>query len=149
MTREECMREALKLAMKARDMGEVPVGCIITDSFGDIVGTGFNLRESENSALKHAEIIAIDEACRSLSSWRLTGCSLYVTLEPCPMCAGAIINSRISSVFYGAPDIQMGACGGVINLFMEAFGHSPRLYGGILERECGEILSEFFKKLRG
>lgn len=148
MTREEYMQKALMLAEKAKKMGEVPVGCVITDSFGNIIGSGHNLRESENSALMHAEIIAIDEACRTLNSWRLTGCSLHVTLEPCPMCAGAIINSRISSVFYGAPDRQMGACGGVINIFMERFGHSPKLYGGILEHECAEILSGFFKTIR-
>lgn len=148
MTREEYMQNTLKLAEEAKKAGEVPVGCVITDSSGNIIGSGHNLRESEKSALKHAEIIAIDEACRTLGSWRLTGCSLYVTLEPCPMCAGAIINSRISSVFYGAPDSQMGACGGVINIFMERFGHKPKLYGGILEQECAEILSGFFKKIR-
>lgn len=148
MTYENYMRQAIKLAKRAGKLGEVPVGCIITDGTGTIVGSGYNLCEAENSALRHAEIIAIDEACLSLNSWRLTGCSLYVTLEPCPMCAGAIINSRISNVYYGAADRQLGACGGVINLFMERFGHYPRVYGGILGDECSAMLSDFFKMLR-
>lgn len=145
---EEYMLEALRLAKRAQESGEVPVGCVITNSSGDIVAKGYNRRETELSALAHAEIIAIDEACRTLGSWRLNGCNLYVTLEPCPMCAGAVINSRISRVYYGARDGAMGACGGVINLFMERFPHSPELLGGILEQECSEILSSFFRRLR-
>lgn len=148
MEHEEYMLEALQLAKRAEESGEVPVGCVITDILGDIIAVGYNRRETEPSALAHAEIIAIDQACRTLGSWRLNGCSLYVTLEPCPMCAGAVINSRISRVYYGTKDETMGACGGVINLFMERFGHSPKLIGGIMERECSEILSSFFKRLR-
>ena len=145
---EEYMLEALRLAKRAEESGEVPVGCVITNSQGDIIAKGYNRRETELNALAHAEIIAIDEACRSLGSWRLSGCNMYVTLEPCPMCAGAVINSRISRVYYGARDEAVGECGGVINLFMERFGHSPKLIGGILEQECSEILSGFFRRLR-
>jgi len=142
------MLEALRLAKRAEESGEVPVGCVITDSSGEIIATGYNLRETGLNALAHAEIIAIDKACRALGSWRLSGCSLYVTLEPCPMCAGAVINSRISRVYYGARDETMGACGGVINIFMERFGYSPKLTGGILEQQCAEIMSGFFRRLR-
>lgn len=148
MESEEYMLAALELAKKAGEQGEVPVGCVITDKAGSIIARGYNMRENDLNALAHAEIIAINQACKSLGSWRLSECSMYVTLEPCPMCAGAIINSRIANVYYGARDETMGACGGVINLFMERFGFSPRLIGGVLERECGDILSSFFKSLR-
>ncbi len=148
MNHEDYMKQAIQLARQAVDQGEVPVGCVIVDGEGAVIGKGYNRREQNRSALAHAEIEAISEACAALKDWRLTGCSLYVTLEPCPMCAGAIINARLSKVFYGAKEPVSGACGSVINLFMEPFGHSPQLVGGILEAECAALMSEFFKKLR-
>ena len=144
---EKYMREALALALEAADHGEVPVGCVIVHD-GDIVGRGRNRREEKQSTLSHAETEAIAEANRTLGSWRLEDCSLYVTLEPCPMCAGAIINARIPKVFYGARDSVMGACGGILNLFMEEFPHHPALVGGILSDECSRILTDFFRSLR-
>ena len=144
---EKFMREALGLAREAAAAGEVPVGCVIVHD-GVIVGRGRNRREEKQSTLSHAETEAIHEANRALGSWRLEDCSLYVTLEPCPMCAGAIINARIPKVFYGARDSAMGACGGVLNLFMEDFPHRPALVGGILAEECREVLTEFFRSLR-
>ena len=118
---EKYMAEALTLAREAAACGEVPVGCVIV-SEGRIVGRGRNRREEAQNALLHAEIVAIGEACRTLGTWRLSGCDLYVTLEPCPMCAGAILNARVGRIFYGASDANMGACGGVINLCEEDFG---------------------------
>ncbi len=147
MERENYMSEALELAKEAAAAGEVPVGCVIV-SDGKIIGRGRNRRESDKSAIAHAEIEAIGEACRALGGWRLSGCELYVTLEPCPMCAGAIINSRISKVFYGAGDSKVGACGGVLNIFEENFGHKPQIVGGIMREECAGLISEFFKNLR-
>ena len=141
------MEEALALAAEAAVCGEVPVGCVIVCD-GKIVGRGRNRREEEQNALLHAEIIAIEEACRTLGSWRLNECDLYVTLEPCPMCAGAILNARVGRVFYGAGDTNMGACGGVINLFEEAFGYKPKMYKGMLGDRCAGVLSDFFRKLR-
>ena len=144
---EAMMREAISLARAAAAEGEVPVGCVIT--LGDrIVGRGRNRRELGKSALAHAELEAIAEACRTLGGWRLWQCTLYVTLEPCPMCAGAIVNARIPRVYYGARDSAMGACGGVLNLFMEDFPNRPALVGGILEEECRKVLAEFFQALR-
>ena len=141
------MEAALALAKEAAAEGEVPVGCVIT--LGDrIVGQGRNRRETDKSALAHAEIEAIDQACKTLGGWRLWECTLYVTLEPCPMCAGAIINARVKRVWYGARDEAMGACGGVTNLFMESFPNRPALVGGILAEDCRRVLSEFFSKLR-
>ncbi len=141
------MRLALALAEEAATAGEVPVGCVILRD-GQIVGRGRNRREEKQSALSHAETEAIREANLTLDSWRLDGCELYVTLEPCPMCAGAILNARISRVYYGARDERMGACGGVMNLYMEDYPNRPALVGGILERECREILGRFFRGLR-
>ena len=147
MSDQMFMEEALKLAREAFDEGEVPVGCVITR--GDkIVGRGRNRRETGKSALAHAEIEAISQACAALGGWRLWECTLYVTLEPCPMCAGAIVNARIPRVYYGARDSEMGACGGVMNLFMERFPHRPALVGGILGEECRQVLSDFFRRLR-
>ena len=145
--REKFMREALALAREAAAAGEVPVGCVIVSN-GEIVGRGRNRREEKQSTLSHAETEAIREANRALGSWRLEDCELYVTLEPCPMCAGAILNARIPRVFYGARDSAMGACGGVMNLFMEDFPNRPALVGGILAEECREILTEFFRSIR-
>ena len=144
---EKYMREALLLAKEAAAAGEVPVGCVIVHE-GEIIARGRNRREEKQSTLSHAETEAIREANRALGSWRLEDCALYVTLEPCPMCAGAIINARIPKVFYGARDSAMGACGGVLNLFMEDFPHRPALVGGILEPECRGVLEEFFRALR-
>ena len=141
------MRAALELAEEAARAGEVPVGCVIVRD-GQIVGRGRNRREEKRSALSHAETEAIAQANENLRPWRLDGCELYVTLEPCPMCAGAILNARISKVFFGARDRAMGSCGGVLNLFMEDFPNRPAVVGGILEKECGEVLSRFFRELR-
>ena len=145
---EYYMEEAIKLAESAGSAGDVPVGCVIADENGNIIGRGRNRREENSCATCHAEIEAINEACRTLGTWRLSGCSLYVTLEPCPMCAGAIIMSRISAVYYGAREGLTGSCGSVINLFMENYGHHVRVYGGICEDECRSILKDFFEKLR-
>ncbi|MCL2563416.1 MAG: nucleoside deaminase [Oscillospiraceae bacterium] len=148
MIHEQYMAEAIALAEEAMSHDEVPVGCVIADADGQIIGRGRNRRETDGSAIAHAEILAIEEACRILGDWRLGTCSLYVTLEPCPMCAGAIINARIGKVFYGAKDPTLGAAGSVINLFFERFGHEPQLVGGILEKPCGELMRGFFKRLR-
>lgn len=147
MTAEEYMREALALAAEAAAEGEVPVGAVVVKD-GVIVGRGRNRRETDKNALAHAEIEAIDEACRTLGGWRLFGCDLYVTLEPCPMCAGAIINSRIDRVFFGAADPKAGSCGSLITLFDLPYNHKPQLFGGVLAEECGEVLSNFFARLR-
>ena len=141
------MDEALALAKEAAAAGEVPVGCVIT--LGDqIVGRGRNRREAGKSALAHAEIEAIGQACDALGGWRLWECTLYVTLEPCPMCAGAIINARIPRVVYGASDKKFGACGSVCNLFSMEFNHHPQVERGIREEECAALLTDFFQNLR-
>ena len=142
------MRQALALAREAAAAGEVPVGCVIVRE-GMVVGRGRNRREEKRSAASHAEMEAIAQANETLGSWRLEDCELYVTLEPCPMCAGAILNTRIRRVWFGARDRAFGACGGVTNLFMERFPHPPALVGGVLEEECQEVLSIFFAGLRG
>ena len=147
MTHEDFMREALLLAEISVSEGEVPVGAVVVCD-GKIVGTGRNRRETEKNALCHAEIEAINNACKNLGGWRLFKCDLYVTLEPCPMCAGAIINSRIKNVYFGACDYKNGACGSVVNLFQLDFNHKPNFESGILETECSEILTRFFKNLR-
>ena len=147
MQNEEMMRRAIDLAREAAADGEVPVGCVI--SLGDrIVGEGRNRRETQKNALCHAELEAIDEACRTLGGWRLWECTLYVTLEPCPMCAGAIVNARIPRVYYGAADPKNGCCGSVVNLFELPLNHRPELTGGLLEAECAGLLTEFFQRLR-
>ena len=144
---ERFMEEALALAREAFADGEVPVGCVITK--GDqIVGRGRNRREKGKSALAHAELEAIDEACRTLGGWRLWECTLYVTLEPCPMCAGAILNARIPRVVYGARDAKCGAVRSVCSLFSMAFNHHPQVEQGILEQPCAALLTDFFLKLR-
>ena len=147
MDHEGYMRQALDLAREAAECGEVPVGCVIVQ--GDrVVGRGRNRREENQHTQSHAEMEAIRQANEALGSWRLDECTLYVTLEPCPMCAGAILNARIPRVYYGARDREMGACGGVLNLFMEDFPQRPALVGGILEEECREVLTDFFRRLR-
>ncbi len=143
----EFMREALRLAKEAASEGEAPIGAVIVRD-GKIVGTGRNRREKDKNALGHAEIEAIDNACKALGGWRLIGCTMYVTLEPCPMCAGAIINSRIERVVFGAYDKKAGSCGSVTNLFELPYNHKPELVGGVLEEECSFALTEFFKNLR-
>ena len=141
------MDEALALAAQAAAEGEVPVGCVIVCR-GKIIGRGRNRREKDKSALSHAEIEAIDEACRTLGGWRLWECTLYVTLEPCPMCAGAIINARIPRVVYGASDAKYGACGSVCNLFSMAFNHHPQVESGVRQEEAAALMQEFFRNLR-
>ena len=141
------MGEALALAVQAAAEGEVPVGCVIV-CHDKIVGRGRNRRELGKSALAHAEMEAIDQACKTLGGWRLWECTLYVTLEPCPMCAGAIINARIPRVVYGASDSKCGACGSVCSLFSMAFNHHPTVESGVREEECSELLQEFFRQLR-
>ena len=147
MDDEAFMKLALELAGEAARAGEVPVGCVITRD-GRVVGRGRNRREGARNALCHGELEAIDQACRTLGGWRLWQCTLYVTLEPCPMCAGAILNARIPRVYYGARDREMGACGGVLNLFMEDFPQHPALVGGVLAEECRAVLTDFFRQLR-
>jgi tRNA(adenine34) deaminase len=143
----EFMQAALSLAREAGADGEVPVGCVIVR--GDkIVGRGRNRREKDKTALGHAEIEAIADACRNLGGWRLWDCTLYVTLEPCPMCAGAIINARIPRVIFGATDDKCGACGSVCDLFQMDFNHHPQVEKGLLEEESKALLEEFFKELR-
>lgn len=148
MTHEDYMALALEEAKLALDTGDVPVGCVIVDEEGQVIGRGRNRREADHSALAHAEAEAIAMACRSLDSWRLHGCTLYVTLEPCPMCAGAIINARIPHVRYAAKDEKAGACGSVLNLFEERFNHHPTLHCGPLQQESAALLQEFFSTLR-
>lgn len=141
------MQEALKLAKIAFDEGEVPVGAVVVCD-GEIVGRGRNRRETDKNALAHAEIEAINEACKALGGWRLWKCDLYVTLEPCPMCTGAIINSRIKRLVFGAPDHKAGSCGSVVNLFDLPYNHKPEVISGVCEQECSEILTNFFRNLR-
>ena len=148
MTHEQYMTRALELARDCMADGDVPVGCVIVSPDGRIVGEGRNRREADGLATAHAEVEAITMACKTLGSWRLTDCTLYVTLEPCPMCAGAIINARVAEVRYGAREDKSGCCGSVLNLFEERFNHRPRIYGGLLAEESRALLDEFFKNLR-
>ena len=145
--KEYFMTEALRLAGISADEGEVPVGAVVTIG-NKIIGRGRNRREKVKNALHHAEIEAINEACARLGGWRLWECEMYVTLEPCPMCAGAIINSRIKKVTFGAWDKKNGACGSVTNLFTSGFSFAPIYEGGFMESECADVLSRFFKSLR-
>lgn len=146
---EKYMRRALELARLAYNEGEVPVGAVIVrNSTGEIVGEGYNLRERAKNAVAHAEIIAINDACRRLGGWRLPDCSIYVTLEPCPMCCGAIINARIDNVFFGAYDAKSGSVVSVQKMFELPYNYSPEVEGGVLIDECSELLSDFFKELR-
>lgn len=143
------MERAIELAKIAGGMGEVPVGAVVVKrSTGEILGEGYNRRECDKNPLAHAEIMAIYEAAKALGGWRLSGCDLYVTLEPCPMCAGAIINSRISNVYFGAFDSKAGSVCSVQEMFRFPYNHSPEWYGGILEEECKKLLSDFFAGLR-
>ncbi len=144
---EKFMKAALALAHKAAAEGEVPVGCVVVCD-GKIVGRGRNRRETKKNALHHAEIEAIDKACKKLGGWRLHRCDLYVTLEPCPMCTGAIINARIRTVYYGAPDEKAGSCGTLVNLFELGYNHKPEVVAGLLGEECAQVLRDFFRALR-
>lgn len=148
MTDEFYMNRALELAKEALADGEVPVGCVIVWEDGRIVGEGRNRRETDRDVLGHAEIEAIQNASKTLGGWRLNRARLYVTLEPCPMCAGAILNARIPEIHYAAKDEVMGCCGSVLNLYEENFNFHPRIFRGPLEKECGELLSGFFAQAR-
>ena len=141
------MSLALEQARLSFEEGEVPVGAVVTRN-GEVVSVGRNRREYGKNALYHAEIEAINEACKKLGGWRLWECEMYVTLEPCPMCAGAIVNSRIRKVYFGAKDDKNGAVCSVMQMFDYPFTHKPEFEGGVMEKECADILSEFFKKLR-
>lgn len=146
---DKYMERALELAQQSAEEGEIPVGAVIVrKSTGEIVGEGRNKREIGKNALAHAEIIAIDNACKNLHGWRLPDCALYVTLEPCPMCCGAIINSRIDDVYFGAYDMKAGSAVSVQKMFSLPYNHKPAVYGGIMENECSCILKDFFRKLR-
>lgn len=146
--REHCMSLALSLAREAYDNDEVPVGCVITDKDGRVIGRGRNRREETGDATAHAEIEAIREACASIHDWRLENCTMYVTLEPCPMCTGAIINSRIPRLVFGARDAVTGSCGSVIDLFCENYGHRPAVYSGVRGEECAALMTDFFRSRR-
>ena len=148
MEREEYMALALALAKEAADAGEVPVGCVIADGEGRVIGRGRNRREESGDATAHAEVEAIRQACAALGNWRLENCSIYVTLEPCPMCTGAIINSRIPTVVFGAREALSGSCGSVIDLFSENYGHRPAVFGGVLAEDCAALLRDFFRGKR-
>ena len=148
MEREEYMALALALAREAAEAGEVPVGCVIADGEGRVIGRGRNRREESGDATAHAEVEAIRQACAALGNWRLENCALYVTLEPCPMCTGAIINSRIPTVVFGAREALSGSCGSVIDLFSENYGHHPAVFGGVLAENCAALLQDFFRGKR-
>ena len=148
MDRESMMRAALALAEEAAASGEVPVGCVISDREGRIIGRGRNRRQEACDATAHAELEAIRQACAALGDWRLEGCTLTVTLEPCPMCTGAIINARIPRVVFGAREPLSGSCGSVIDLFSERYGHRPAVFGGVLKDDCAALLQDFFKSKR-
>ena len=142
------MEKALELAQKAASRGEIPVGAIVVDKNGAIIGEGFNRREELQSPTAHAEVLAIEQAAKTLHNRRLLDCTLYVTLEPCPMCAGAVMNAGLKRLVYGAFDDKNGACASVATLFDEKFTHIPMVRSRVLKERCGEILSEFFKDKR-
>ena len=142
------MKKALELARRDYAINEVPVGCVIVRE-GKVIARGYNLRENRQQATAHAEIVAIEKACRRVGYWRLNGCTLYVTLEPCPMCAGAIINARIDRVVFGAYDEKRGCCGSIYELTSDRrFNHLPAVTGGVLERECAQLMTDYFKLKR-
>ena len=147
MSHREFMMRAIELAREADRIGEVPIGAVVVKD-GKIIGEGYNTRETRRTATGHAEIMAIEAACKTRDSWHLDGCTLYVTLEPCPMCAGAIINARIPRVVFGAREENTGSCGSVIDLFSERYGHSPAVFSGVCEQESRELLQGFFQQRR-
>lgn len=143
------MQLAFAQAKKAQSIGEVPIGAVIVDADGQVIGEGYNRRELDQDATQHAEMIAIRQACAKLETWRLLDCSLFITLEPCPMCAGAIINARIKNVFYGALDPKAGSAGSVIDLFeVQKFNHHPNVVRGLYREEASQMLKDFFKEIR-
>lgn len=144
---ETFMQKAIEEAKKAEKIGEIPIGAVIVKE-DNVIATGYNKREIRKNALLHAEIEAINNACEKIGNWRLINCDLYVTLEPCPMCAGAIINSRIKKLIFGAKDTKAGSCGSVINLFELKYNHRPEVISGVMEVKCRNLLSNFFKNLR-
>lgn len=146
-TDEEFMYLAVEQAKKAYEINEVPIGAVVIKD-GKVVGAGYNRRETGKNALYHAELMAIDEACRKLGGWRLWQCELYVTLEPCPMCAGAIINSRLKRIVYGCEDYKSGSVKSVVNLFELPYNHRPEYIGGVLSDVCSQMLTDFFRELR-
>lgn len=148
MEREAYMSLALELAREAAAEGEVPVGCVIAGPDGAVIGRGRNRREETGDATAHAELEAIRQACAALGDWRLSGCTLYVTLEPCPMCTGAIINARIPTLVFGAREALSGSCGSIIDLFSEGYGHRPAVYPGVLREDCAALLRDFFRDKR-
>ena len=148
MTKEGWMREALAEAALALEAGDVPVGCVIVDAAGEIIARGRNRREETHDATAHAEVEAIRAASKRRQSWRMEDCTLVVTLEPCPMCAGAILNARFGSVVYGAREEKTGSLGSVVDLYSENYGYHPRVYGGVLAEDCAALLKEFFEKMR-
>ena len=148
MDREEYMEYALALASRAAEEGEIPVGCVIADADGNIIGRGRNKREESHDATHHAEIEAIREACRAVGDWRLGGCTIYVTLEPCPMCAGAILNAHIPRVVWGAADPKTGAAGSLVDLLHMPGCFQPEVTSGVLSGECAALLTDFFRALR-
>lgn len=142
------MKEAIKQAKKAEKIGEVPIGAVIVQN-NTIIARAYNKREKNMSADAHAELLAIQKACRKEKNWRLSGCTLYVTLEPCPMCAGAMINARIDRIVFGASNPQSGACGTKLNLpGMSLLNHTPQVQGGVLEEDCKQLMTAFFKQVR-
>jgi len=148
VSREHFMSLAIELAKEAAENGEVPVGCVVVDKEGKVVGRGRNRRIEKNDATAHAEMEAIREASAYLKDWRLEGCTMYVTLEPCPMCAGAIIMSRVSTVVFGAREAVTGSVGSVIDLFSEKYGHSPAVFTGVCAEKCLELMRSFFEGKR-
>lgn len=143
------MKRAIELAELSASEGEVPVGAVVVKkTTGEIIGEGRNMRENSKNALAHAEIIAIDMACRVLGGWRLPECAIYVTLEPCPMCCGAIINARIDEVFFGAYDAKSGSAVSVQKIFELPYNYRPEVTGGVMEKDCADVLSLFFRQLR-